>query len=68
MLRTRKGTLDYVLAHLEKGEEAIREGLHRMEAALVCYDTAQIFTFHGFCFRLLKEFALEANVGANLSS
>jgi exodeoxyribonuclease V beta subunit len=35
--------------------------------ALATFDQAQIFTIHGFCLRLLQEFALEAGVGLQLT-
>lgn len=55
-------TLDYLLAICEKGERAIQAALERIDAALICYDSAQIYTLHGFCHRVLTEFSFEANV------
>ena len=37
-----------------------REAYRRLEDALFCFDTAQIFTIHGFCYRMLTEFFLDA--------
>lgn len=34
----------------------------RLELALSCFDTAQIFTIHGFCHRMLNEYGLEAGL------
>lgn len=39
-----------------------REGVRRLDAALQCFDEAQIFTIHGFCQRLLKERAFESGM------
>lgn len=39
----------------------------KIEFALKNFDTAQIFTIHGFCSHLLKHFAIEAGVGLNLT-
>lgn len=36
----------------------------RLIDALSTFDQCQIFTIHGFCLRLLKEFAFEAKVGS----
>ncbi|MES2121544.1 MAG: UvrD-helicase domain-containing protein, partial [Chlamydiota bacterium] len=72
LLRTRteleKGipTADYLQAICEKGPEAIDAALKRIEGALVYYDFAQIFTLHGFCYRALKEGAIEAGMGLSL--
>ncbi|HNA62003.1 MAG TPA: UvrD-helicase domain-containing protein, partial [Rhabdochlamydiaceae bacterium] len=49
---------------------ATRELKERIRANLdksVQFDKAQIFTIHGFCQRLLQEFAFEASVGLELS-
>ena len=66
LLQEEERSLDYVDAIFEKGTEAVRDALKRIETALIHFDTAQIFTLHGFCFRALKEHALEAQVGLNL--
>ncbi len=51
------------LAQQNRTQEAFR----KVEAALACFDEAQIFTIHGFCHRLLTEFAFEAKVGVHLA-
>jgi len=53
---------DYILEILEKGDEAVRFAKRRIEQALLAFDRAQIFTIHGFCWRMLKSFAVEAGV------
>ncbi len=58
-IRTQNPVWDYLRPHLGS-EEAIR----LLTDALAGFDRCQIFTIHGFCYRMLKEFAFEANVGA----
>lgn len=55
-----ESTIDYVRALQERGEAKL--AIARIEQALLCYENAAIYTLHGFCFRLLKEFAVEAKV------
>jgi exodeoxyribonuclease V beta subunit len=43
------------------------EALKILEEALSVFDRSQIFTIHGFCYRMLKEFAFEANLGFSLA-
>lgn len=38
----------------------------KIKTALLAFERAQIFTIHGFCHRLLQEFAFEAFVGLEL--
>lgn len=40
------------------------ESIRRLRDALATFDQAQIFTIHGFCYRMLKEFAFEASLSA----
>ena len=42
--------------------------LNGIESALVCFDSAQIFTLHGFCHRMLTEFAFESKTPFALTS
>lgn len=58
---------DYLKAICEKGEQDIKEAIERIETALINYDAAQIYTLHGFCHRILNEFAFEADVGFEIS-
>lgn len=37
-----------------------------LDQVLLSFDHAQIFTIHGFCQRMLQEFAFEAGIGFNL--
>lgn len=43
------------------------EAIRILNSALGLFDRCQIFTIHGFCYRMLKEFAFEANLGFSLS-
>lgn len=43
------------------------EAIALLSDALKVFDRAQIFTIHGFCFRMLKEFAFEAGKIAPIS-
>jgi exodeoxyribonuclease V beta subunit len=61
-------SLDYLKAICEQGEKAIKEASEKVEAALINYDSAQIYTLHGFCHRMLNEFAFEADVGFEISN
>lgn len=54
---------DYLKACMEKGEEAIRHARKRLQQALFTFDQAQIFTIHSFCARMLRQFALESDMG-----
>jgi len=56
---TNESAWDYLTPYLGS-EEAIRH----LTDALAAFDRCQIFTIHGFCYRMLKEFAFEAKVGA----
>lgn len=57
---------DYLLAILEKGEEATLLSLKRLERALFAFDQAQIFTIHGFCSRMLRDYAFEGDLGLGM--
>lgn len=58
-------TADYLQAIIERGEEEKARQL--IEAALICFDLAQIYTIHGFCHRMLSECAFEAGLNLTLS-
>jgi len=40
------------------------DAIRRLTDALGGFDRCQIFTIHGFCYRMLKEFSFEAKVGS----
>ncbi len=54
---------DYIQAILEKKEALYQR---RLEDALIDFDRAPIFTIHGFCFRMLKNFAFEARLSLHI--
>jgi exodeoxyribonuclease V beta subunit len=54
-----------IRANLEKLQE---QGNRRAREALLLFDEIQVFTIHGFCHRILSEFALEAGVCFELTS
>lgn len=66
-LENGESAIDYVRAILEQGEDAVRTARENIEAALACFDSAQIFTIHAFCHRMLAEFAFLAHVGLGLN-
>lgn len=43
-----------------------KEAMYVLSDALGVFDRSQIFTIHGFCSRMLREFAFEANIGFSL--
>jgi len=45
-----------------------KEAILSLSNALKRFDQCQIFTIHGFCFRMLKEFAFEAGVWSSLEN
>lgn len=65
-LTSQAPTLDYCSAIVEN-KSSLQEAIDRVNAALICYDSAQIYTLHGFCHRMLKEFPFEAGVGLHMS-
>ena len=65
-LESKQTTVDYLQAIIDQGEDSIRTAKENIEAALACFDSAQIFTIHGFCHRMLTEFAFQAKVGFGL--
>jgi len=49
---------DIVDAFLKKGDKAT--GIHELDLAIQSFDEAQIFTLHGFCQRMLNDYAFES--------
>lgn len=58
---------DYLADLFEKGEEAILAAKRKYEDALFCFDQAQIFTIHSFCWRMLSNYVFEGNLSLNAS-
>jgi exodeoxyribonuclease V beta subunit len=61
-LETREGAPDYLRKIIERGEEAILKAKNDLEHALFSFDQAQIFTIHGFCNRMLRQFVFEGGL------
>ena len=49
---------DIVHAFLKKGDKAV--GIRELDMAIQSFDEAQIFTIHGFCQRMLNDYAFES--------
>ncbi len=65
--RKEKTSWPYIREVVERGDEEVRIALRRVEDALVRFDMAQIYTIHGFCYRMLEQFALEAKIGFSIN-
>ncbi len=52
---------DYLLRWIEEGREG--EARRRLGQALAAFDDAQIYTIHAFCREMLREYAVEAEMG-----
>jgi exodeoxyribonuclease V beta subunit len=70
-----KSNLDKAISFLQKGDspwdylasiENPSRAIRILSDAKGLFDRSQIFTIHGFCHRMLKEFAFEANLGFSL--
>lgn len=57
---------DYLTSLIEAGDENQLYAKQQLEQALACFEQAPIFTIHGFCHRMLKEYLFESDVGAAL--
>ena len=49
---------DIVAAFLKKGDKAV--GIRELDLAIQSFDEAQVFTIHGFCQRMLNDYAFES--------
>lgn len=68
-----RSNLEAALGYLQMGKPAwnylephlgLAQSIQKLSDALSTFDQCQIFTIHGFCARMLKEFAIEAHAGA----
>lgn len=57
-----KNCPDYLVAKVEEGLEATKKAIKHLERALFNFDQSQIFTIHGFCWRMLRNFAIESGI------
>lgn len=53
---------DYLLEIIENGVESLLRAKRLWEQALFCFDQAQIFTLHSFCYKMLREFLFEGGL------
>lgn len=68
MLMEGVSQIDYLAHILEQGPDAVKEAIKKIDAALICFDTAQIFTIHGFCHRMLTECAFDCKIADVVAS
>ena len=54
---------DYLKAVMERGKEAVDVARKRLQQALFTFDQCQIFTIHSFCARMLRQYAMESDMG-----
>ena len=64
-LEQNKASYPYV-ADLLSDEKIKKRAIEKLQEVLCSYDQIQIFTIHGFCLQMLKEFPFEA--GSDLGS
>ncbi len=62
--RIRKAISDGIADETEKGND---RAITHLSNALDNFESASIFTIHGFCNRILREFAVEAGIGAEFA-
>lgn len=58
-----KSDIQGMPSYLEKVEDK-ESAIRRLSDALFMFEQAQIFTIHGFCSRMLREYSLEADISA----
>lgn len=54
---------DYLVAITELGKDQVRQAKKRLQQALFAFDQAPIFTIHSFCSRMLRQYAIESDMG-----
>ena len=59
---------DYLAHYAEVGEAVVRRAAKFIERALFSFDRSQIFTIHGFCWRMLKNYSMEAGISLDANS
>ncbi len=55
----------YLKPIFRKGEKVLKEASRDLEDALLGFDEAEIFTIHGFCYRILREVVFEKDLNNN---
>lgn len=61
------GKFDY-LVPIYEDERRKKKAIRLLERALISFDEAQIFTIHGFCYRMLVEHGMEGYVGQEVNN
>jgi len=56
----RRGTSDDPIVHAFLASGGVSTGIRELDTALQSFDEAQIFTIHGFCQRMLNDYAFES--------
>ncbi|MCX6989928.1 MAG: UvrD-helicase domain-containing protein [Chlamydiae bacterium] len=59
---------DYLQPIFARGSSAVFSAIRKIEEALCNFDAAAIFTLHGFCHKMLTEYAFEAGTFFEISS
>jgi len=59
-LDDREGGPPYIQSLLTSDRETLERAKRRIEEALCFFEKAKVFTLHGFCLKILQEFAFEA--------
>lgn len=59
---------DYLIGCIQKGEESVWRASKCLQQALFTFDQANIFTIHSFCAKMLRQFALESDIGLHAFS
>ncbi|WP_052354797.1 UvrD-helicase domain-containing protein [Candidatus Protochlamydia sp. R18] len=62
-----ENTPDYLKAVIETGIESVLKAKKKLQQALFEFDQAQIFTIHAFCARMLRQYAIESDIGFHAS-
>lgn len=58
-----EGIPDFLKGLIEQGKDSVKAAKKRLQKALFSFDRAQIFTIHAFCARMLKQYAIEGDIG-----
>lgn len=66
-LQSKRGGPDYLQKVFERGDAAIFSAIRKIEEALCNFDAAGIFTLHGFCHKMLSDYAFEAGTFFEIS-
>lgn len=65
LLQLQEGRIEWDYLKLFEGK---KEAIQKLQDSMAAFDLAQIFTIHGFCHRMLKEFAFEAHLSLSIKN